>query len=597
MRFLEYDSQSQIKELINYHNENSEYVTLDTETTGLDPFNDSITDIVVSGHHESEVITFSVKYIDLLRSLRRPILAHNFKFDFRMCLRHGVDLRVSGLFADTMLLDHLLDENQEHSLDAIVKRRYSDPYKEIFWSNYETFQKAPKEEQLIYSCKDVYYTRRIYHDISSELKRENIPKSLTKHVHNLALSLYDTEVEGICLDVNRLNDLSRQLTEQISLLRTKLSQTVAYDISVIELELFEKELDKRKTLKGKNNVKRPVFDWDSALQVGKLLYDQLGLPEQLNQKSKNRTVDDGSLQLLENRHSIIPKLRKYREYQKIYTAFIDGSIKRMRRGKIYPSFNINGTVTGRTSSSDPNLQQLPREGGIRAIYIPREGYSFITCDYSQLEVTLAAHFSRDENLLRIVYDGASQHDITANGLSIPRQTAKTINFAMQYGAGAYKISNVLGCSVKEAELIYNKYWETYKGLHRFILECHAKVENGESLINPFGRRRRFPSHFNTKWELERAKRQAANSLIQGTGADITNRAFYLVDQKLKNTNSDISGRSLFPVHDEVLIEVPESQSSYWDNILQQTMVNIGKEINLSVPLKVESSGPMKCWQD
>lgn len=591
MKVTELKSLEDCVELIQWHNTRSTYVVLDIETTGLDPFTDKITDICLSGKSSIESSIFPAKFLSSLELLKRPLVAHNFKFDFNFLLKAGIDLRQQGLYADTLLLDHLLDENQPHSLDEIVKRRYNDPYKEIFWSQYKKYEDAPREAQVHYAGKDVIYTGLVYKDLVSDLISKEIPKTLIQHVHDLALALYSTELSGIKLDLEYLHKMERELQHKIYALQHSMRADADLDCTIIENNEYIKELDKRKTDKGKQGVKRPTFNFDSQKQLCSLLYDKLDLEPQFN-KNRKRTVDDAALDRIEQQHALIPKIRSYRGYQKVYTAFIEGSLKKMRGGRIYPSFNVNGTVTGRLSSSSPNMQQLPTDGGVRGIYVPEDGFSYISCDYSQLEVTLAAHFSRDKNLLRIVYEGASQHDITAEGLQIPRQIAKTINFALQYGAGAKKIQTILGCSFQDAELALNKYWETYSGLRDFIRQCHSKVEKGIPLVNPFGRQRNFPKEFETHWDLERAKRQAANSLIQGTGADVTNKAYYGVHSTLTTLSY---GRALFPIHDEILIEVKDEHIEHSRALLEDAMLEVGKEINLTVPLSTQCGKGMKRW--
>lgn len=593
--YKELTTADEVRELIEWHNANSKYVFLDLETSGLNPFVDGITDIVLSGYKKFESAIFSANFLNTIKDLSKPVICHNFKFDFNFLFKVGIDLRVVGLHADTMLLDHLLEDDEKHlqghSLDAIIKRRYNDPYKEVFWKTYKDYTAAPKQAQIEYACKDIIYTEMLYEDVSLELDQAGIPQSLIDHVHNFALSLYDTELKGIKLDLNYLNNLSNTLSEQLKTNLISMRDLVDLPCSVIENEDYLTQLAERKTDKGKAKVKKSLFNFDSSKQLGVLLYDVLGLPEQLS-KTRSRTVDDGALENIETKHAVIPKIREHRGIQKVYTSFIEGSLEKMHNGRIYPSFNVNGTITGRISSSGPNMQQLPKDGGIRGIYVPSEGRKFLSCDYSQLEVTLAAHFSRDVNLLKIVHEGASQHDITANGLGIPRQQAKTVNFAMQYGAGVKKIQLILGCSPSEAEFALNKYWETYAGLHKFIKWCHAHVDEGKPLINPFGRQRRFKTKFKDKWERESAYRQAANSLIQGLGADITNEAFYLTKADLKSKQL---GTAYFPIHDELLIEVDNNVCLDYRTTLISIMQDVGERIALTVPLKAECSMPTERW--
>lgn len=584
-------SEKQVQDLINLHNKRGRPVAIDVETTGLSRFKDKIIAIIIDGDEIESACIFGPEHTALLNNLTVPVVLQNFKFDFTMLyptvqFKHG--------FRDTMLLHNLWNENLPHSLDSMVQAWYRDDYKKVFWGKYKEFTDAPQDEQDIYAGKDVIYTKLIYGRLTAELEKMGIPYSLITYVHDFAYQLWCTEIQGVDLDV--IYTLKTGLALKIKLAEKLkgMRELFTYEIRSLELQYYSKELAKKKTDKGKAGTPMPEFNFGSTKQLQDLIYGVLELPVQYS-PDKTVTLDDGALDKLKDMHPMIPLLRDYRELQKIYTAFIESILEKQVDGKIYPSFNVNGTVTGRISCSEPNLQQMPAQGGIRAMIVPRAGYKLISCDYSQLEVTLAAHFSLDTNLLKVINEGVSLHDITANGLGIERGQAKTINFAVQYGAGPSKIQKILGCGPERANEVLSKYWETYPGLKKLMDECHRKVDDAEDLINPFGRRRRFGVTKKTpKWEREKAKRQAFNSLIQGTGADITNTAFTRIAQELQKAGQ---GRALFVIHDEILIEVEQNSVVYWNQRLKDVMVQITNDIHLRVPLAVESSGGMDKWED
>lgn len=594
-----------VKNVITFLNEQNRFVVLDIETTGLSRFTDEILSVQLCIAGETTAYYIEKEYIDEIAHLTTPLVLHNFKFDFAFLqYRHKIDLRTVGVLRqrrrieDTMLLHHLLDENADHSLDAIVQEKWQDDYKEQFWAKYKTFKEAPESEQVKYAGKDVLYTGKLYRILRDGLALQQVPESLITHVHKLAFALYDTELSGVQVDLDYLGRIGREVSKRIETLRNEMNQIVRPEIALVENDLWVKELEKRKTPKGKAGVTKPSFNWDSNSQQKELIYGQLSLEpivkKHKGQKEARPTLDDAALAELEGQHEIIKTLREYKENQKVYGSFIEGTLQRQVGGRIFPSFNVNGTVTGRISSSNPNLQQLPREGGIRGIYTSDAGKAFISCDYGQLEVVIAAHYSRDANLLRIIYDGASKHDITAEALRIPRQQAKTLNFAIGYGATEYKIKDILGCSINDAKGALKMYWEAYKDEKKVIDECRKRVDDGLPIINLFGRRRRFRKDFSSRWEKESAYRQAYSSLIQGSGADITHWAFYTSNKRLQAAGL---GRSVFEVHDQIVAEVRSDQSERALITLSETMVEAAKVHSLSVPLTVDPQGPMPRWED
>jgi DNA polymerase-1 len=577
-------------------NASGEPAVLDIETTGLDRFKDTIisAQLCVAGSEHAYYI--EKEHVHALADLTCPLVLHNFKFDFAFLEYNGINMRVEGRQVfDTMLMHHLLDENASHALDDIVQERWGDKYKEIFWSKYKSFQEAPLDEQINYASRDVVYTGLLYRLLGEQLALSGVPEQLVSHVHSLALALYDTEVRGVRVDLDYLVRVGEELTTKIDSARIAMREAAPDAVEAVELNQWLEELEKRKSPKGRERVVKPSFNWDSGKQLQALVYGELGV-EPVTKKSKTTgqvspTLDDAALEQINDKHPIISLLRDYRANQKVFGSFIEGTLERHVGGRIYPSFSVNGTVTGRISSSNPNLQQLPRDGGIRGIYVPDEGHLLISCDYAQLEVVVAAHYSKDPNLLKIIYEGASKHDITAQALGIARQLAKTVNFACQYQCSHYKVASILGVSANEGLHAWNKYWETYAGEKKVIDECKAKVDSGQPITSIFGRRRRFPKVFSQKWEREAAYRQAYSSLIQGTGADITHKAFYTLAAHMELRRL---GRALFEVHDEILIGAKEACAEDATRLLIDTMVEAGKV--LSVPLGVDCSKPLSRWE-
>lgn len=569
-------------------------IVLDLETDSLNTRKAQILAIGISGREPSEAVLLPPDAAPLLLELDRKtvIVGHNLiSYDLNVLRTHGVDLRDRRL-ADTMLMHHLYDENLSHSLDSIIQSEFNDNYKEVFWSKYDSYQAAPADESEAYAIRDVGYTLRLYHSLLSRLRDRMVPDSLTEHVVRLALTLADTEYRGVLVDLPYLMDLGVKLKSDIEGLLPKMREAAKTAIETCEYEAWLTEIEKRKTDKGKAGVPKPEFNFDSPKQLVKLLYSKLKLPVQKNEKTKEVSADWDALEKIKDEHKIVELIQEYREKHKVYGSYIEGTLERLDTGRIFPEFRVNGTATGRISHSNPNLGQLPRTGGVRGIYVPDPGHVFISADYSQLEVCLAAHFTQDKNLLSIVLDGRSQHDITAEALGIDRQKAKTVNFALQYGASHFKLARVLGVSGEEGKKAFDRYWNTYFGQKLLMEECRKKVDAGLAIVTPFGRRRNFEQKNRNPWD--KAYRQAWNALVQGTGADCTSRALYLVDEELKRLGW---GYALFSVHDEIIISAKAEKALDAGKLLTETMVRVGRELNLTVPLKTESSGFMTRWED
>ena len=569
----------------------------------------------VTGPTRHDIALFDANLLPELLTAKEgtEFIAHYAASDLKHLAWAGVRLHDKYKVHDTLIYAHLLDENSDHDLGTMVLTRYGDNYKAEFKAKYRLPEDAPPAENADYNARDVLYLPCLLGDLRRELAEDGVPNSLIEHVHRLQLSLLETQIDGVAVDLDYLMAKGVELKSRLTEIVPKMRELVASEIDLIECDEWIKQIEKVKKPETKARVKRPEFNWNSNPQLLRLFYDELKLPVQMGEPKKDKktgrysppkpTVDTKALHVLKDIHPIADQMRYYRAFEKAYGTYVEGILAKMVNGRIYPSFGVTGTTTGRISHSDPNLGNLPSAkrakeldepflAGIRGMFVPDPGYVLISADFSQLEVCLSAHFTRDTQLLRIVNEGVSQHDITAEGLGIPRSLAKTVNFGMQYGCSHKKVAKVLKVSEEEGKKAYDKYWETYSGQKRVMDECAAKVDRGEPIISPFGRRRRFEVRKRQSWDS--AYRQSWNALVQGTGSDCTSRAFYQSDSRLRERGI---GRALFTVHDEIVITAKEEHAEEAQKILLETMTAVGREIGLTVELKAEGSGSMPRWLD
>lgn len=567
-------------------------IIVDIETTGLDPNSDSVL-MVGLCWDDNEVHLVKPEAFSCLHKLEGlRLVMHNMKFDIAFLYRNGIaDLRYSNV-ADTMLLHHLLDENSEsNSLDALVGRYFNVTYKKEFWSKYAKFDDAPEDAAFSYLSSDLIYTRHLYYHILDKLTEAGVPQLLQSIVERLASVLLRTELAGLRVDTGYLLDKGVEIKEKIDRALPTMRSTVQDEIEMSELAQWSKLLAKYKTDKKKAEIEKPEFNFSSSAQLQDLIYNRLNLPKQVNQKRKV-SADYDALQKIRHRHPIIDMIQDYREWDKVYGSFIEGTLTHIVAGRVYPSFNVNGTDTGRISHSKPNLGQLPASGGIRGIYTPDKGKVWVAADYGQLEVCVAAHLTKDKNLLRIINDGISQHDITAEGLGVKRSVAKTLNFGLQYGASHFKVAKILGVSEKEGLHAYNKYWELYAGQKAMVEWCKKQVDDGIPISTLYGRKRHFEKKKREPWD--KAYRQAWNFLVQGTGADMTSHALVNSDSELRYLGV---GHGLFTVHDEVIAAADDIAAEDAAKVVKESMINVGKYLELIVPLKVETCIMRERWED
>lgn len=517
------------------------------------------------------------------------IFVWNGVVDQHILSRHSYPLEWSKC-VDGMLLEHLVDERLNHGLGDFALREFNDNYKKEFWSKYETYQEAPKEEAYEYEMRDGCYTFAAGAKYLSLLRDKS---ELVRHVHRLQWALFNTEIEGIKVNEDLMKQTKSEMSQKIETYLPKLREEFDDYCKVWELQKWKKEIERRKTPHGRCGVVRPTFSFTSDSQLRELLYEDLylGLPVLEKTKKGSPSTSTESLTALAESYPTVRTILDYKETKAVYATFVEGMLNRVEDGRIYPGFFINGTATGRISHNNPNMGNLPRDGVIRNFFIPEDGNSIVGADYSQLEVVVEANLTEDPSLLKIILEGASKHDITAQGLGISRDQAKTLNFALQYGAGVFKISKILGVSNSDAQDIFDRYWKLYSGVKQLKDATNSDLARNGFVSNIFGRTRHFNKPEN---EFEKAKqeRQAYNFKIQGVGADITNRATYLVAESFKNRNI---GRLWFSVHDEIITEVKQNKIEEAKQVITTCMAEPNEFLNLKYKIESKLYGPLDCW--
>lgn len=593
MKFERLTTYEQVLAVIKWHSTHSYHVVLDVETTSKDARAAHLLDIQLSGTEEGHVVMFGAEHREVLLKLAPGVtlVAHNAKYDLHVLYRHGVNL-LDRPFRCTVLMGHLVDENREsYKLDSYVRELYGSNYKD-FWEKYKSYEEAPEEERLEYGCRDVAYSAKLYERLREFLAQSTIPDSLVESVHNLQRSLLQTEIEGIRVDEGYLTEKGVEVKLQLDAIQPRMRELAKDEIEILELKMWLEEISEFKTDKKKASTVKPTFNFGSAGQLAALLYGRLGITPQHNEKTKRVSTDYDSLCKVVGEHPVVAEIQKYRDLSKTYDAFIVGIGDKIKSGRVHPEFRVNGTKGARISHSNPNLGQLPASGGIKGVFVPDEGYVFGEFDYGQLEVCVEAHLTQDRNLLSIVRDGVSKHDITAKSLGIDRSLAKTLNFAMQYWCSSHKVKSLLKCSDKEAELIYNKYWETYSGPAKLKAWSDKQIDDGKDLVDMFGRRRRFGVRKRRVWDKD--YRSGYNFLVQSPGGQMTNNAFYVANNWLREKGM---GKGVLTVHDSCLMSFKKGHEELCAKFVEQYMITEGLIAELTVPLKVTYSGPMERWLD
>lgn len=565
------------------------YLALDTETTSVEAMRARLVGISLSaepgeavyiplGHnlHLGEKQANKKAFFDYLR----PVLAdenlakvgQNLKYDLTVLKRAGLD--VKGVSFDTMLASYLLAPGRTaHNLAAIAAEnlgRSMISFEEAVGGKNKSFADAPLEKAAQYAAEDADVTLQAFKVLGPKLKQSSMEELFYDLEMPLVEVLTRMEMNGVGLDVKGLADLDKELTSQLD---------------AIEERCY--------TLAGHK------FNLNSPKQLGVVLFEELGLRQIKKTKKKTGYSTDMSvLTQLAEEHELPAELLNYRTLSKLKSTYVEALPKLVHpeTGRLHTSFNQAVTATGRLSSSNPNLQNIPVRNQlgerIRQCFVPEAGKILIAADYSQIELRVLAHLSQDKLLTEDLTQGLDVHTQTAARLfdtpaeevtSDQRRRAKTVNFGVLYGMSAFRLAREQKISRTEAQDIIDKYLGRYAGIAAFTQEnlSHAR-ENGY-VTTLLGRRRYLPA-INSSERLARqsAERMALNTPIQGTAADIIKKAMIKCHEMLAKEFPETI--MILQVHDELVFETPEKDKQRLGERVQDIMQNI---IELSVPLDVD----------
>ena len=562
---------------------------LDTETDNLDYMAANLVGISFALENgEAAYLPLQLDYLGAPKTLEKtsaltllkPVLENpaiqkvgqNFKYDLTIFARNGID--VQGVAFDTMLESYVLNSTGRHNMDDLAKRylgHQTISFEEIAGKgkNQLTFNQIPLEKAAEYAAEDADVTMKLQQVLWEKLSKESTLEKLFREMELPLLGVLSRmERRGVLIDSDALFLQSNEIANRLS-----------------ELE------EQAYVLAGQS------FNLASTKQLQEILFDKLGLPVIQKTPKGAPSTNEEVLEELAFSHELPKVLVEHRGLSKLKSTYTDKlpQMVNPQTGRVHTSYHQAVTATGRLSSSDPNLQNIPirnEEGRrIRQAFIAREGFTVVAADYSQIELRIMAHLSQDQGLINAFTQGKDIHRSTAAEIfgvaldevtSEQRRNAKAINFGLIYGMSAFGLSRQLGIGRADAQSYMDLYFKRYPGVQTFMHDIREKAKAQGYVETLFGRRLYLPD-INSSNGMRRkaAERVAINAPMQGTAADIIKRAMIQLDQKLQH---DLDIAMIMQVHDELVFEVRSEKVAFFREQIKQHMEAAAE---LVVPLIVE----------
>lgn len=563
----------------------SDFVSFDTETTGIDPIDSELVGISFSTkEHEAFYIPFSKNFDEAKKRIElfKPIIENekilkvgqNIKYDIIVLKKYGINVR--GKIFDTMIAHYILNPELRHNMDYMAETHLG--YKTISideligprGKNQKNMRDLSPQSVYEYACEDADITLQLKNILEKELKTNSMQSLAYDIEFPLVYVLADMEHIGVSLDAQALKESSDEISKEMIKIEEDIYKLAGYE-----------------------------FNINSPKQVGEVLFERLKVVDKAKKtKTGQYVTNEESLEKIKDKHPVISRILEYRGIKKLLSTYIDALplLINPRDNKIHTSYNQTVTATGRLSSSNPNLQNIPirDEQGkeIRKAFVADENCLFFSADYSQIELRIMAHLSQDPDMIKAFNDDEDIHSATSAKIyKVPisdvtsdmRRKAKTANFGIIYGISVFGLAERLNIPRGESKELIDGYFESYPNVKAYM-DKSIEVARKKGYVETVFGRKRFLADINSRNAIVRgyAERNAINAPIQGSAADIIKIAMIRIYDRFEKEN--IKSKMILQVHDELNFNVIESE---FDNVKKIVIEEMENAYKLSVPLKAD----------